>query len=552
MIIKFDRTPEEFYRLSRTALEAGRLEQALKYGEKALRGKGSTEYKVSLAEIFLSMGRDADAMDLALDALCRGRGMRAEIYDVLIRATSDLGHLYESVYYIARKARLEGDDEALDAMDEMMEDFVSSMSETPQEDDLFLVGKQRKEPRSYDLAQAAYRMHQGHYDEAIELLREVEMDSEQYAEARRMMLRAMIKAGNEKDALEEAESILRDDPKCAYALYLLIVYGHREEYLPALEGVEDERQDLYFAIAAADKAGAYEISESLADRLIAAEPYLPEAYFVRAAALLNGGKRAPSLDALKRLFSLYSDYPSEVILKGWSRIKKCSILFHDAMPLEVVRIVRRFVRKNAKDSECFVRSMLTDEAFRSAIRRLLEYGDWEVSENVVHFLGIEDNRQVATFFTKMLLNTRVEPLIKKAILAQLLSHKNKGKIWVAPAGMPIAVSCEKPPHYDLYPENVRYAYLNLYAFLSCLNDVSCADRVGVFAERLYPYVGVGRVRSETLAAAMLCRLFAEGELRAFLERMDPETACETLMVDIFAVKKLRFADVRRWMAVLHD
>lgn len=553
MIIKFDRTPEEFYRLSRMAFEEGQLERALKYGEKALRGKGSTEYKVSLAEIFLSMGRSADAMDLALDALCHGRGMRSEIYELLIHATSDLGHLYESVYYIARKARLEGDDEALDAMDEMMEDFVSNMSETSREDDLFVVGKERRDPpRPFDLAQAAYRMHHGQYEDAIALLREVDKDSEQYVEARRMMLRAMVKSGGVKDAVATAEEIVKEDPKCAYALYVLIAHGGRKEYLPALEGVEDDRQDLYFAIAAADEAGAYDLSASLADRLIAAEPYLPEAYFVRAAALLNGGKRAASLDTLKRLFSLYSGYPSSVILKGWARMKKCTILFHDTMPAEVVALMRRYVRKNAKDSECFVHSILTDETFRFAVRRLLEYGDGEVADNVVHFLGVEDNRQVATFFSKLLLNTRVEPLLKKAILAELLSHKDKGKIWVAPAGVPIAVPCEKPSHYVLYPENLKYAYLNLYAFLSCLSDTVCADRVGAFAERLYLYVGVGRVRSETLAAAMICRLFAEGQLRAFVERMEPETACETLMQDVFAVKKIRFGEVRKWMAVLVD
>ena len=85
MIINFERTPEEFFRLSRAAFEAGEPEQALLYGEKALSGKGCTEYKVSLAEIFLSMERYSDAMDLALDALCHGRGYRSEIYDLLIR-----------------------------------------------------------------------------------------------------------------------------------------------------------------------------------------------------------------------------------------------------------------------------------------------------------------------------------------------------------------------------------------------------------------------------------------------------------------------------------
>ena len=548
MIIKFDRTPEEYHRLSRAALEAGELDRALSYGEKALRGKGSTEYKVSLAEIFLSMGRSADAMDLALDALCHGKGMRVEIYDVLIRATNDLGRLYESVYYIARKARLEGDEEALDAMDEMMQDFISGESEE-EENELFVVGKGR-ENRSVDLAQAAYRMHRGEYEEAISVLREVREDAEEYAEASRMLLRALMRSGDERAAVATAEEIARKDPKCAYALYILIAKGGRKEFLDLLEGVEDDRQDLYYAVAAADAAGAYALSESLANRLILAEPYLPEAHFVRAAALLNAGQKAKSLDALKRLFSLYSDYPSEVILKGWSRLKKCDVLFSDTMPIEIVRIMRRYVRKNAEDSERFVHSMLTDEAFRSAIRRLLEYCDGEVCENVLHFLGIEDNRQVTAYFSRLLLLTRIDPLLKKAIVAQLLTHKHKGKLWVAPAGVPIAVSCEKPAHYDGYPESLRAAYLNLYSFLSCLSDEAAAERVKEFSETLYAYVGVGRARSENLAAAMVLKLFAEGELAPFVERADPEHACEALMEEIFSVQKIRLSEVRRWMAVL--
>ena len=549
MIIKFDRTPEEYHRLSRAAFEAGELDRALSYGEKALRGKGSTEYKVSLAEIFLSMGRSADAMDLAIDALCHGRGMRAEIYDVLIRATGDLGKVYESVYYLARKARLEGDDESLDAMDEMMEEFISGAPDPDEEPDLFVVGG-RKERSSFDLAQAAHLMRRGELGDAVDLLRTVDKGSEDYGRARDMVLSAFVKAGNDKAALETAEAIVKDDPHNAFALYVLLSKGARTEYIPHLKDVGNDRQELYFAIAAADASGAVGETESLADRLLASQPYLPEAYFVCAAAFLNAGLKERSLDVLKRLFSLYSDYPSEVILRGWSRLKHCEVLFSDAMPAEVVRILRSYVRKGAKDSECFVRSMLTDEAFRSAIRLLLEYCDNEVCENVIHFLGVEDNKQVNAFFSRLLLRTRIDPLLKKAIVAQLLSGKHKGKIWVAPAGVPVAVACEKPPHYDLYPESLRYAYLNLYSFLSCLNDTVCAERVASFSETLYAYVGVGRARSENLAAAMILRLFSEGELAPFVERSDPETACELLMEEIFAVRKIRLSEARRWMALL--
>ena len=553
MIIKFDRSPEEFYRLSRTAFEEGALERALSYSEKALRGKGSTEYKVSLAEIFLSMERYYEAMDVALDALCHGKGLRSEIYDVMIRALSETGRIYESVYYVTRKARLEGDDEALDAMDEMMEDWMNEGTELPAEEGLFLVGEKKK-TAPYDLAQAAMHLHHGNYDEATQLLRGIDPGSKQYDDAQKMMLRALARSGDEKGALRVAEEIATRDPKYAFALYYLIVKGGKTEFLPLLSEVEDDRQDLYFAVAAADHARAYDLSERLAGRLLGAEPYSPEAHFVFAAALKNAGKRAASEDCLKRLFSLYSSYPAEVILKGWARLKKASVMFSDAMPEEVVRILRRYVRKGASDSSLFVKSLLTDEAFRSAVTLLFEYGDDEVCDNLLRFLGMESNKQVDAFFSGLLLRTRVEPLLKKSIATQLLTRKHKGKLRIAPAGIPVGISCEKPPHYELYPETLRYAFLNTYTFTQCLNDAHAARRIAEFCEVLWVYVGAkkSRVRSESLTAALVLRLFAEGELRPFVEGAVPEKACARLMEEIFDVREVRFSEVHKWLNVLSE
>ena len=135
MIIKFDQTPEEYFRLSRAAYNRGEYDRAFLYGVKALRGKGCVEYKVSCAEILLAMGRYADAASIALDALCHGRGFRAKLYDTLASAASGMGAFYDALHYVAKKAQYEGDDDTLDAMDEVMQELEAD--EAPREEPQF-------------------------------------------------------------------------------------------------------------------------------------------------------------------------------------------------------------------------------------------------------------------------------------------------------------------------------------------------------------------------------------------------------------------------------
>ena len=56
MIIKFDQTPEEYFRLSKLAYGRGEFDRALLYAQKAVRGKASAEYKVFCAEVLALSG----------------------------------------------------------------------------------------------------------------------------------------------------------------------------------------------------------------------------------------------------------------------------------------------------------------------------------------------------------------------------------------------------------------------------------------------------------------------------------------------------------------
>ena len=550
MIISFERTPEEYYRLSRAALAKGELKQALLYGEKALSGKGCTEYKVSLAEIFLSMDRLSDAIDLALDAYCHGKGFRSEIYEVLIHALNESGRVYESVYFITRKAKLEKDEEALDAMDEMMDDFVSEMSESGEASDLFVVGRKNKSEIAFTLAQATVMMHRGEYGAAIDLLNGLEQKGDHESDVRSLLLRLYVKAERDQEALAVAEEIAEREKRCAYALYVLINKGDRREYLPRLKEVENERQEMFFAVAAADAAGEYDLSVELSERFVQEEPYLPEAYFVLAAVLLNGGDRERSVDALKRLFALYSKFPATVILKGWSRMKKCDFSFENGMPESVFSLLRKHVRQGAKNAEHFRRSLLTDGSFRAASVLMLEAGDREVEDNFVRFLGVLNDRQVDRFFSKLLLNSRIDPILKRAILAELLFHKDKGALWVSPTGVPVRVPCEKPPCFHLYPFGLKLAYVNVYSFLVCLSDLPFAGRAALYAEMLLDCEGIEKAKAKDLAAAMLFRMMTDGELPAMVSGLPADEACKMLMQDVFSAGKINLSAVRKWAAKL--
>ena len=548
MIIKFDQSPEEYFRLSRMALERKELDRAMIYGEKALRGKGTTEYKLSLAEIFLSMGRHAEAADLALDALCHGKGMRAEIYDLLARAASEMGLFYESVHYIAKKANYEGDDDALDAMDEVMQEITAK--EEPEGSPFFVVGKEPKRDDTVSLMHASFALSRGEMKEAIEAANEIAPDSEHFLAARNVRLRAFVRLKADEEAVAEAEEIVKSDPKNAYALCVLVDRYKRKEYLPMLADVEGSREDLYFATVAAERMGEHGIAGALADKMIARDPYLAEAYFAAAAVALNGGDRAKSEDLLKRLFELYPKYPAGLILKGWRKLNSCNPSFRGRIPEGVERILTAYVRKGAGNSELFLKSLLTDETYRAALTLLMEEGEEDATGRALRFFGEENNKQADAFFAKQLLRNEIDVLLKRAILAELLFHKEKGKIFLAQTVVPIGVSCVKPPRFGAYCDALKQAYVNVYSFVVAMTDGSGEERVWELAEEAHR-TGVAEEESPAVViAALLHRLLTERLIPMGSGAHTVEDACRFIMMCVFGVSRFSFARAKKISALL--
>jgi len=513
MIIKFDQSPEDYFRLSRSAYERGELDRALIYAEKAVRGKGTTEYRLSLAEIFLSMERFSEAADTLIEAMLFGKGRREELYDLMSRATGGMGRFYESLYYIAKKAHLEGDDAALDAMDEVMQEMISAEEGKPlsPKENFFIVGKEVKDPSS-ELARASFALHQGDAERALSLASKVSKDSEYYPDAQQICLKAYLLAEKERLAIEKAEEILSADPKDAFALYVLVDRFKKKEYLPMLKEAEGDPAELFYAVTAAESMGEHEIAGILADKLVLENPYAAEGYFVAAAVALNGGNKARSVDLLKKLFSLHAKYPAAVILKGWDKLKSVEVSFAGQMPQSVIRILRAYIRKGAKDSEAFVHSMLTDGDFRAAVLLLFEENDEEVVGNLVTFFGLEENKQVDAFFRKLLLKTSVSPLVKRAILAELLYRKDKGKILFVQSAVPVRVSCAKPELFSFYPEPLKEAYVNILSFVVSLTDRRCEREIADLADKALELGDlIRKERAENIGAAFL-RLLIEDSL----------------------------------------
>lgn len=539
MIIKFDQTPEEYDRLSRSALERGALDRALIYAEKALRGKGTTEYKLSLAEIFLSMERYEEAADLGIEALLFGKGQRAEIYDLLSRATGGMGRFYESLYYIAKKAHLEGDDDALDAMDEVMREMISAEEGRPAspKENFFLVGEEKAKDPSSELARASFALHQGDVERAVGIASAVKEDSEFYLDAQVLCLKAYLFAGREEAAIDTAERILNVDPKNAFALYVLVGRFKKKEYLPRLAGAEGDLSELFYAVTAAESMEDHATAMILAEKLLAENPYAAEGYFVAAAVALNGGDKAGSVDRLKKLFSLYSRYPASVILKGWARLKRCEVSFPGQMPRTVLAILRAYVRKGAHDSDAFVHSMLTDGDFRASVRVLFEENDEEVVGNLVTFLGMTENRQVDAFFRKLLLKTNLSPLVKRAIIAELLFRKDKGKILFVQSAVPVRLSCAKPELFDFYPPMLQEAYINVLSFVVCLTDRRCDREIADLADKTLELgERISEERAENLGAAFL-RVLMERELLPSPQGSS-EASARLVMDRVFGVTRL--------------
>lgn len=534
MIIKFEQSPEEYFRLSRSAFGQGAFDRALLYGERALRGKNSAEHKLSLAEILLAMGRYPEAADYALETLCFHRGLRTETYDLLARVSSELGQFFETLQYIAKKAQYEGDEETLDEMDEVMREFEGS-GERSDGRDLYLVGEKKKPDDGAFLMRANFALGRGEYDDALVFASEVEKDSPNYIDSRVICVRAYMKKKESALALETAEEIAKLDPKNAYALYLLIDKFKKKEYIPLLSEVEGDAGALYYAILAAENAEEHAIADRLADKLLAAKPYEATEHFIAAAVALNGGNKAKSEDLLKGLFELYPNYPAKLILKGWRRLRKCEVAFEGALPDKVLAFLRNYVIKHAADEREFVHAMLTDETFRRSVELLCSEGDRVGTHWIVRSFGASNDRQVDDFFAKLLTRYSLDLLLKRAILAELLFHRDKGRLFIVSSITPKQVSCVKPPRYAAYSEDLRVAFVNLYSFASVLAADGAAKRVIELAERAQSLEGIEKEASEVIGTAFLYRMIEEGLVPSPPEYRESADICRFISSFVFGI-----------------
>ena len=554
MIIKFDQTPEEYFRLSKLAYGRGEFDRALLYAEKAVRGRASAEYKIFCAEVLTSMGRFAEASNVALDVLCYSRTFRAEAFDVLARCSGELGHFYESLHYIAKKAHYEGDDDTLDAMDEVMEELSVDGEPPADGPDFFVVGKETP-PAASDATlamRANFALSHGDADEAIRIASEAQKGSDQYAPAMIVCLRAYLKKKENDRAVALAEEIVRTDPKNGFVLYVLIDKFKKKEYAPLLVGVADGGSELYYAILTAENLSEHDVSCRLAEKLVQQNLYVPGAYFVAAATYLNNGNKTRSEDFLKRLFALYGNYPQETVLKGWRRLKKCSASFPGRMPVEVTVILERYVLKSARNAEEFEKRILTEEEFRNAVRLVLDEGSRHVNEKIVAYFGETENRIVDEFFAKTLIRYEVDLLLKRAVFAKLYEHKDKGWIYVAQSVVPIRVSSAKPKNFKEWQLCVQRAYCEVFAFLMCMTDADCEKRLQALAERVARVDGAEDLSVQTVVGAFMYRLFAEGNIPFGTDAKNEAEACKFVLNFVFGMRKINLKRIRLLAAILAD
>ncbi len=552
MIIKFDRTPEELFKLSKEAFARGELDRALLYAEDAVRGKGCAEYKLSLAEVLLAMGRYNDAANSAMEALCYGTGLRAELYDILARVAGELGHFYESFHYLAKKAHYEGDDDTLDAMDAVIEE-LDAENQGAEDKGLFLVGKEEeKKPDPTTLLRANYALNHGEFAEAIRLAMEEGEGSEHYLEARNILLRAHLKRKDNERALQTAEELIKLEPKNGFVLHVLIVRFKKKEYIPLLSAVADGGSDIYYAILTAEAVGDHPLALRLSDLLLEANPYVPGAYFVAACARLNAGDKKGSEKQLSALFSIYRKYPREILLKGWRRLKKCDAGFSGRLPYEVVRILERYVLSHARDEEEFLASMLTDDAFRASLLFVLEEGEKKVTSRIVGYLRTLSNRHVDGFFAKVLLRYDVDLMLKREIFAALWLRKEKGSLFVAQSVVPVRVPCSKPLHYSIAPQSLRKAYAEVYSFLLCMTDARCEPRLNALFSRILCLDGAEDLSEEVILGAFLYRLLSEGIIPIAQDAPSEGDACRFLLQFIFGRRRVNMARVRMLDRIIAD
>lgn len=547
MIISFEQSPENFYKLALAALDRGELRQALVYCENAVNGKGNAEYKLTLADIYLRMGRQYEAMDVALSVICSGSEGKSAAYELMARATGGAGKLYESVYYITKKARLDGDEDALDAMDEMMEEMASGFDAPPTSEGngLFLVGKEPEKDHRETLDRALGLMRVHEYDKALDLLSEVKPTSEYYPEAMDFALRCYVKMGEVEASYRLAKEAVERDPQDAFALYVLVGVCKEKKYIPLLEKVDGDASKLYYAVAAADAAKDYALGRALAAKLLAKAPYAPEAYFVAAGVHYNAGERAAGEAVLKDLFSFFREYPTAVILKGLKGRKRYDVMYNGMMPEIIISILRTYVRKHAGTADIFLQSMLTDADFRKCVALLFRLDDDEVIGNAVSFLGELRHKELDRFFDALLLRASLSPMTKREILAERLLAKHKGRLTVVPSALPMTVSCRKPEHYAEYPTVLQEAYVDALSFGVCVMDVRLAKPLVRYAEACYAsFPLLGRVKGVELTVALFCLSMPEPDIPM------PDGMTAYMTSQIFGLSKKEIARVARLMDLI--
>ena len=543
MIIRFDRTPEEYHRLSQSAFSRGELDRALLYAEDALRGRSCTEYKVSYAAILLAMGRYGEASDVVLEALCYGTGMRAELYGLMGKISSELGHFYESLHFWAKKAHYEGDDDTLTAMDEVMEEIDAEREARREERDFFIVGKEEKREDPENLLRANYAFDHGDYAETIRLAAAEPQDSPRYVEAQVLALRSHLRRKEPTEAERVGEEILRVDPHNAYAIYIMIDRFNRREYAPLLSDLKEVECDIYYAVLAADSLWDRELADHFVERLMRANPYVPGAYFVAAAVALNFKDREKSERYLSDLSALYRKYPREVLLRGWRRLKHCRVGFSGKMPPEVAHILENYVTRHARNARDFTTSMLTDAAFRSSVLFLMEDVGRKINTRIISYLEEVDNRQVDAFFSKALIRYDMDLLLKRDIFATLYYRKDKGLLYLTQTVVPIRVSCRKPQGYADYPTALRQAYCEIFAFLTCMTDASCEERLRTLADRIALREDAEDLSTEVICGAILYRMLAEGAIPVNAQVDGTEDACRFILEFVFGFRRYKFSKV---------
>jgi len=547
MIISFDQSPEDFFRLSQAALDKGDLKKALVYCNKATEGKGSAEYKLALADIYLRMGRYNEAMDAALEVISAGGEGKSAAYEIMARAAGALGKLYEAVYYITRKARLDGDDAALDAMDEMMEEMGDAFSDEPSpKSNLFLVGKEPKKDHSVTLDRALHYMHMGDYKRALLIASEVESDSPCYDDALDIQLKCLVKMGDAELTYQTAKIKAERDPKDAFALYVLIAICDKKEYLPLLAKVDGDPSDLYYAVAAANAKKDHPTAALLAEKLLAKTQYAPEAAFVAAGVYHNAKDKEKCAATLKEMFSVFKKFPAAVILDGLKRKKRYDVMFGGPFPEVIIDIMRDYVRKGARTTDAFLQSMLGDRDFRLCLALLYEAEDEEVVENTISFMGQLNRREINRFFENLLLKTGIGPVVKQNILAELLLNKHKGKLTVAPGVLPLKVPCAKPQHYAEYPFSLKEAYVDVLAFASCVMDSRVVKGLGDYTEKCFRAQNVWKRHNGTELSAALCCLLMPTPPAPIQALTDDMPAY--LMAHVFHLSDRRISAVKKLMA----